>query len=106
VGFGWHNDSKTIINNFKINEMATIDWNVYKQARTATKTIAASGDTTLSGSDLAATGILEAEPSYVTVLKSDGSPLSVIWKYNSGANTVTITNLSGSAYANCKIIVG
>ena len=86
--------------------MANLIWNSFKLARTATKTIAASGDTELIASDFAATGILEAEPSYVTVLKSDGSPLSCAWKYDSTLNKITITNYAASTYSNCKIIVG
>ena len=86
--------------------MATITWNTWQAARTATKTIAASGTTDVISSDVAAAGLLDKEPAYVTVLKSDGSPLSVSWAYDSGLKKIVITNYAETSYTNCKIIIG
>ena len=86
--------------------MANLIWNEWQLARTATKTIAASGDTEITASDIAATGLLDKVPSYITVLKSDGSPLSVSWAYNSSLKKIVITNYAATAYTNCKIIIG
>lgn len=86
--------------------MANITINELRTACTATKNIVGSGDTDITSSDVSATGILDVEPSSVTVLKSDGSPLSVIWKYDAANNKVVITNLSPTTYNNCKVIIG
>ena len=85
--------------------MANLIWNEWQLARTATKTIAASGDTEITASDIAATGLLDKVPSSVAVIKSDGTPLSVSWAYDSGLKKVVITNYAATAYSNCTVII-